>query len=477
MNELANHDAMSLAALVKSGEVSAVELLDNAIANVETLNPEINSIVTRMYEEARATIKAGLPEGPLQGVPFLLKDLRALYAGVPTTSGSRFMTNAIPNHDSELVARYKRAGLVIFGKTNTSEYGCCPSTEGAMYGATRNPWNTGVSAGGSSGGASAAVAARLVPAAHGSDGGGSIRIPASCCGVFGFKPSRGLLPAGPDYGEVWNGLSAEHVMTVSVRDSAMFLDITAGSTAGDPYCGPTFERALLDEVTTRPGPLRIAVQREALTGAPVHADCLAALDDAVTLLEDLGHNLEEAKPEYDVSQSGAAFTLLIAANVQGAIDQQAELTGREPGENDIEPVIRFLARIGHDRTAADMARAIWTMHRTGREIAPFFDRYDALLSPVVATPPPPIGTLDTSSTNVDAYLEAVFKFIPFTSLANQAGTPAMSLPLYWNDAGLPIGVQLMAGYGRDPMLFRLAGEIEAARPWANRRPPICAAPH
>ncbi len=475
MTEVANLDALGLAALVKSGEASAAELLDQAIVNAEAVNPQINAIVRPMYDEARATIAAGVPDGPFEGVPFLLKDLRALYSGVPTTSGSRFMSDAIPDHDSELVARYKRAGLVVFGKTNTPEYGCCPSTEGAMNGPTRNPWSTGFSAGGSSGGSSAAVAARIVPAAHGSDGGGSVRIPASCCGVFSIKPSRAVLPVGPDYGEIWSGLSAESVLTVSVRDSAAMLDACMGPAPGDPYCGPTFERSLSDEVTTPPGRLRIAVQREALTGAPVHADCLAALDDAVGLLEDLGHDLVEAVPEYDVARMGAAFTLLIAANVQGGIDQQAELIGRQPGDDDIEPVIRFLARIGCDNTAADMARAVWTMHSVGRQIAPFFNDYDALLTPVVATPPPAIGTLDTSSADVDAYLAAVFGFIPFTALANQAGTPAMSVPLYWNEAGLPIGVQLMSGYAREPTLFRLAGQLEQARPWAQHRPPICAA--
>ncbi len=474
MNVLAQHDALGLGELVAAGEVTATELLDQAIANVEAVNGEINAVTREMYDEARGTIEAGVPDGPFSGVPFLLKDLRASYAGVPTTAGSRFLADAIAEQDSELVARYKRSGLVIFGKTNTPEYGCCPSTESAMNGPTHNPWNKALSAGGSSGGASAAVAARIVPAAHGSDGGGSIRIPASCCGVFGFKPSRGILPAGPEYGEAWNGLSAEHVLTVSVRDSAAMLDISRGPEPGDPYRGATFGRPMLDEVGAPTGKLRIAVQREALNGAAVSADCLEALDDAVALLEDLGHHVEEAVPSYDVEAMGPAFTLLIAANVQGTIDQHIQETGREPGDDDIEPVIRILAEIGHQQTAADMARAIWTMHRVGRQVAPFFDEYDALLSPVTATPPPTLGTLDTNSTDVEGYVKAVFEFIPFTALANQAGIPGMSVPLFWNESGIPLGAHFVAGYGRDDLLFRLAAQLEEARPWARRTPPICA---
>ncbi len=472
---MTDHDALGLAELVATGEVSARELLESAIVRAEQVNAQINAVVTPMYEQARQSVAASLPSGLFHGVPFLLKDLRALYAGVATTSGSRFFTDFTPDHDSELVARYKRSGLVIFGKTNTPEFGCCPSTEGALFGAARNPWNTAHSAGGSSGGSAAAVAARIVPAAHGSDGGGSIRIPASCCGVFGFKPSRGLNPAGPDYGEAWNGLSAEHTLTISVRDSAALLDISRGESPGDPYCGPALSGTLLDATRQRPQRLKIGVQREALNGAPVHADCLAAVDDAIALLTDLGHNVEEAVPRYDVSRIGAAYPLVIAANVQAAIDQHAEETGNEPSTQVIENVVNVLGAMGHDRNAVDMVRAVWAMHATGRQVAPFFEQYDVHLSPVVATPPPAIGVLDTSSSDVDAYLKAVFEFIPFTSLANVAGMPAMSVPLFWNDEGLPIGVHFAAGFGADARLFSLAAQLEEARPWAGRRPPVCAA--
>jgi amidase/6-aminohexanoate-cyclic-dimer hydrolase len=471
---LIEYDALGLAELVAQGEVSALELLEGAIERVAQVNPEINAVVTPMYDHARAAIKAGIPDGPFAGVPFLLKDLRALYAGVPTTSGSRLFAGYVPDHDSELVRRYKQSGLVIFGKTNTPEFACCPSTEGALFGATKNPWNTRHSAGGSSGGAAAAVAARILPAAHGSDGGGSIRIPAACCGVFGFKPTRGVNPAGPDVGEAWSGLSMEHALTISVRDSAALLDVTRGASPGDPYCGPSFERPLSDAIKRPPKGLKIAVQREAMNGAPVSADCLAAVDDAVSLLTDLGHHVEEAVPEYDIARIGAAYPLVIAANVQGAIDQRAEETGIEPNTEVIEKVIHFLGAIGHDRTAADMARAVSSMHATGRQIAPFFQRYDMLLSPVVATPPPLLGVLDTSSDDIDAYLKAVFEFIPFTALANISGTPAMNIPFSWNDEDLPISVHFQSGFGKDDALFALAAQLEEAHPWASRLPGVCA---
>lgn len=473
MKDYDQHDALGLADLVRRGEVSPRELLEAAAERADEVNGQVNCLVTPMYTEAAEFIESGQGRtGAFAGVPFLLKDLRATYAGVPTTAGSRLLRDEVAKYDSEIVLRHKQAGLVIFGKTNTSEFACCPSTEGVLFGPTRNPWNLSLSAGGSSGGAAAAVAAGIVPAAHGSDGGGSIRIPAACCGLFGFKPSRGLNPSGPDYGEAWNGVSQEHAITRSVRDSAGLLDATAGPAPGDPYFGPPVPRSFLEETTLSPGRLRIAVQRDALTGAPVHGDCLDALDQTVGLLEELGHTLEEAVPEYDVAAVGAAYPVIIAANVQAQIDQFVERTGEPVAEDQIERVIRILAEIGHQRTAADMARAIWTIHRVGRQVAPFFQQYDVLLSPVVATPPPPLGVLNTMRDDIEGYLKAVFSFIPFTALANQAGLPAMSVPLNWNSQGIPIGAHFMAGFGADGLLFRLAAQLEQARPWAHRRAPL-----
>ncbi len=468
MNDYTAYDGLGLAALVSEGKASATELLEAAIAQAEKINPRINALVTPMFEQARARAGQVPGEGPFDGVPFLLKDLRAQYAGVPTTAGSRLWRNLVPDHDSELVARQKRAGFVIFGKTNTPEFGCCPSTEGRLFGAVRNPWNLALSAGGSSGGSAAAVAAGIVPLAHASDGGGSIRIPAACCGVFGFKPSRGLNPSGPDYGEAWSGLSVEHVVSRSVRDSAAVLDATAGSAPGDPYCGPVPARSFLSETKHEPGKLRIALQRRALSGAPVHPACIEALDDCARLLESLGHSVEEAVPEYDVARIGAAIPLLIAANVQAGIDQYCETLGIAPGPDLVENVIGILGKTAHVKTAADMVRATWSMHAIGRQVAPFFARYDVLLTPVVATPPPVLGTLDTSTADVQSYLEAVFRFIPFTALANIAGIPAMSVPLHWTTEGVPLGAHFSAGFGRDGLLFSLAAQLERARPWWQR---------
>ena len=472
MREYGNYDATGLADLVLSKEVSPLELLDAAINRVEAFDSDINAVITEMYDLARRSIADGLPEGPLAGVPFLLKDIRATYAGVPTSSGSAFLKDYIPDHDSTLVSKYKESGLVIFGKTNTPEFACCPSTEGALFGATKNPWNTQLSAGGSSGGSAAAVAAGYVPAAHGSDGGGSIRIPASCCGIFGFKPSRGLIAAGPDLGEAWNGLSTENSLTRSVRDCALFMDIGSGRSIGDPYNGPEFETSLVELSSQAPGPLKIAVQTKAPNGAPVHQDCIKAVNETVTLLTDLGHHVEEASPEYDSSAVASAYTLIIAANVQAAIDTHAATIGRKPEPSEIEPIIKFLAAIGHQKTASELAHAIWTMHRAGRDVGYFFSKYDALVSPVVATPPPVLGTLDTSSNDVDAYLQAVFNFIPFTAISNQAGIPSMSVPLHWNDQNVPIGVHFMAGYGKDDKLLQLASQLETAQPWGSRRPQL-----
>lgn len=476
-DEYLRHDATGLAALVARGECRPDELVALAIERIEATNPALNAVIRPMYDEARAELERGLSDGPFRGVPFLLKDLRAAYAGVPTTSGSRFFHDNVPDHDSELVARYRRAGLVAVGKTNTPEFGGAPTTEGSVNGATRNPWNLDHSAGGSSGGSAAAVAAGMVPVAHGSDGGGSVRIPAGCCGLFGFKPSRGINPSGPDYGEAWNGMSVEHVITRSVRDSAAILDATAGPAAGDPYCGPTFERPFLAALDADPSPLRVAVQTVTAAGNVAHPDCVAAVEDVARLLESLGHSVEEARPTYDAATAGAAFRLLIASNVNAAIREHVARTRREPAPGDFERVNAKLIAEAAGASATDVIAAIWSTHRVGRAVAPFFEQYDVLLAPTVAAPPVPLGELDITSDDLDAYLAKVFGWIPFTALANQAGIPSMSVPLVWNDAGLPIGTCFTAGFGRDDVLFALAGQLERARDWKGLRPPPIAPEH
>jgi amidase len=472
--EYLQHDATALAELVERGDIRPDELAELAIGRIEATNPTVNAVIRTMYDEARRELETGLPDGPFRGVPFLLKDLRAAYAGVPTTSGSRFFHDLVPDHDSELVARYRRAGLVTLGKTNTPEFGGAPTTEGSVNGATRNPWSLDHSAGGSSGGSAAAVAAGMVPIAHGSDGGGSVRIPAGCCGLFGFKPSRGLNPSGPDYGEAWNGMSVEHVISRSVRDSAAMLDATAGPAPGDPYCGPSFTRSFASQLETEPAPLRIAVQTVTAAGNAAHPDCVAAVDDVAKLLEDLGHSVEEARPTYDAATAGAAFRLLIASNVNAAIQEHAARVGREPRPEDFERINSKLIAEAAGASATDVIAAIWSTHRVGRDVAPFFAEYDVLLAPTVAGPPPLLGELDITSDDLNAYLVKVFGWIPFTAIANQAGIPSMSVPLVWNGDGLPIGTCFTAGFGRDDLLFRLAGQLERARDWNDRRPPSIA---
>jgi len=469
-SEYHNHDAMGLAYQVASRQASPQELLEAAIKTIESTNPVVNAVVQKLYDVAESQIRSGLPDGPFRGVPFLLKDLRASLAGVPTTQGSRFFRDNVPDRDSEIVARYKKAGLVIVGKTNTPEFGGAPTTEGSVNGATRNPWNLDYSSGGSSGGSSAAVCAGMVPAAHGSDGGGSIRIPAACTGLFGLKPSRGLNPCGPEFGEAWNGLSVEHVITRSVRDSAALLDCTVGPAVGDPYSGPHRQDYFLPEVSKNPGRLRIAVQVESMGGARPHPDCERAVMDAANLLERLGHYIEYAKPHYDSASAGKAFRLIIASNVLAAVDRHSVKVNRVPEEGELERINARLMGEARRSSSADLVSAIWEVHAVGRAMGNFFENFDVLLTPTVATPPVRLGILDITSDDVESYLTAVFRWIPYTAVANQAGIPSMSVPLSWNAEGLPIGTCFTAGYGKDAQLFRLAGQLESARPWFDRRP-------
>jgi Asp-tRNA(Asn)/Glu-tRNA(Gln) amidotransferase A subunit family amidase len=467
------YDAVALAELIAKGDVSPEELLEAAIASTEECNGDINAVVTKMYEEAERFVQEDLPsDGPLRGVPFLLKDLRAQYAGIPTTAGSRFFTDAIPDHDSELVIRYKNAGLVIFGKTNTPEFGGNCSTEPILFGPTKNPWNLNRTSGGSSGGAGAVVAARILPAAHGSDGGGSIRIPASCCGVFGLKPTRGRNPAGPDFGEAWSGLSVEHALTTSVRDSAVILDASEGPAPGDPYVAPPKQRPYSEEVGRDPGQLKIAFSTTARSGVPVDADCLLAVEQTALLCEELGHQVIETEPSFDGAELGEAVRRIIGANMMAGIVTHSKATGREPGTNDIERVIQLRSGMGDEITGTHYALALQTIHRVGRVIGRFMTNFDVIMTPTVARPPLMLGELNTDTDDVPTFLQNLYGFIPFTAVFNATGQPAMSVPLHWNGDGLPIGVQFASAYGDEATLFRLAGQLEQARPWADRRPPV-----
>lgn len=467
-----SYDAMGLAELVRRGEVTPEELLETAIAAVEARNPALNAVVMKMYEEAHACIKAGLPKGPLCGVPFLLKDLGAFYKGSRTTFGCRFFEDFTPDHDSTVVSRYREAGLVVFGKTNTPEFGLTVTTESKLYGPCRNPWDLSRTSGGSSGGAAVAVATGMVPAAQASDGGGSIRIPAACCGLFGFKPTRAHIPSGPDFGEGWNGLSSYHAITRSVRDSALLLDIAAGPSPGDPYCAPAAEGPFLGELEKSPGRLRIAFTTLPPSGVPVDPECEAAVLEACRLCEELGHTVEEARPSVDGDAFQLAMSVIIDANTAAMLDARAEMLGREAGPEDVEYITWRSAKSGREMSAVRLVQAIQAIHHAGREMADFHRNFDVLLSPVLVRPPVPLGFLNTQTEDVKDYVSRLFQFFGFTGLFNATGQPSMSVPLYWSADNLPIGSLFSGRFGEDALLFRLAAQLEKARPWRDRRPEL-----
>lgn len=491
--EYAKHDAIALAGLVRNGELAASELLEAAIARIEMHNPSLNAVVRKRYEQARTEVAELDPSAPLAGVPFLVKDLIATIAGEPTSEGNRALSSIARRHDSELVRRYRAAGLVIVGRSNTPEFGLTPYTESALFGPARNPWSLEHSPGGSSGGAAAAVAARMVPVASGGDGGGSIRIPASCCGLFGLKPSRGTTPTGPDHGELWRGFTVEHVISRSVRDSAALLDATAGSDPGAPYAAPGRARPFLEEVGRDPEPLRIAFTRKPLFGHHVDAECIAGLEATASLLEALGHGVTEAAPPVDGDACAIAFLTILAAEVRAEIEGAAQLAGRRrPRAADFEAATYSLGLLGRAMGAADYALASRTLQSTARRMAPFFAQYDVLLTPTLGAPPARIGALRPSPAEervmriVNAFdagwlleklglakvlAKKTFDYIPFTPLFNATGQPAMSVPLHWSAQGLPVGMQFVTRLGADDLLFRLAGQLERARPWFERTAP------
>ncbi len=472
MQDYEELDALGLAERVKSGETTAEALLDAAIARLEARDGALGAVVVRMFEEARKAIAAGLPPGPFEGVPFLLKDLHLAWPGVRLTNGSRLFEDFVPEVESELVARYRRAGLVVFGKTHSPEFGLTTSTESVLFGRSRNPWNPEHTSGGSSGGASTAVSAGIVPLANASDGGGSIRIPASCCGLFGLKPTRGRTPLGPTSGEGWSGMSAVHAVGRSVRDSAALLDATAGPDAGAPYAAQPPLRPFLEEVSQAPGRLRIALQRSPWNGVDVDADCLAALDDAASLCRELGHEVSEAPFEVDAPRLGGAALTIIGAQTLAIMQERAAELGRPLREDDVEPGTWELTRASADRTATDYVAALRTIHAVGRALADHLARFDVVLSPTMATPPLPLGVLSLSNPDTAARAKAVLKTVGFTQLANVTGVPAMSVPLFWSGSGLPIGVQFLGRMNDEATLYRLAGQLETARPWRDRRPPL-----
>jgi amidase len=491
--EYGTYDAMGLADLVRRRQVTPGELVDEAIARAERVDPRIGAIVTPLYDDARRAAATELA-GPFAGVPFLLKDLYADIAGVPAIGGSRFLADYRPERDSTLVVRFRRAGLIPIARTKTPELGLLPTTEPASQGPTRNPWNPDLTAGGSSGGSAAAVAAGIAPAAHANDGGGSIRIPSSCCGLFGMKPTRGRTPTGPEHAQLWNGFTISGVITRSVRDSAALLDAIAGPEPSSPYWAPPPARPFLEELGQRPGRLRVALaKRPQVTPAPLHPDCAAAVDDAARLLADLGHEVEEADPELDPEAFARDFFTLVCVEIATFVARNTTRLGRRPRRDELESATAITALIGRQRSAVEAARARERLDGISIRAAELFQRFDLILSPSLATPPPALGAITPSGLEafgqelllrlhlgallripgvIDASIRRVFSFIPFSPLANVAGLPAMTVPLAWNAQGLPIGSQLLGRLGDEATLFRVAAQLEQARPWRDRRPPI-----
>lgn len=469
---LDEQDALGLASLVKAGEVSPAELLEAAIDRAEARDPQFNFMAQRHYEYARATVARGVPDGPLAGVPWLLKDLNTYIEGEPTENGSRLYRGNRATQTSELVRRIERAGMVIFGKTTTPEFGLTGTTESALCGVTRNPWSPEHIAGGSSGGAAAAVAAGVVPAAHATDGGGSIRIPASCCGLFGLKPSRGRVPMGPARTEGWGGLSAHHAVTRSVRDSAAILDATHGIEPGSRYGAPAPAETFLSQVGRDPGRLRIALTTTAPSGTPVDPECVEATRAAARLCESLGHIVEEVTPPIDAAAYGQASFVLIAASVAADCEQRAAALGKALDTDLVEPMTLGFIDYGRNATGMDFARANATVQEIAVKLAGFMTDYDVILSPTIGTLPLEIGAISlTPTSDFETWGRVASTFAAFTGVYNGTGQPSMSVPLGMSAGGLPVGVMFTARYAEEVLLFRLAAQLEQAAPWAGRRAP------
>jgi amidase len=490
--EYSQYDGLGLAELVRKGKVTPAELVEEAIARIEMLNPQLNAVVHKMYDIGREAAADELPDGPFKGVPFLLKNLLAAYAGAPLSNGSRFYKDYVPNHDSELVKRYKTAGLITLGRTNSPEFGIAPFTEPELFGPANNPWDLGRTTGGSSGGAGAAVATRIVPMAHGGDGGGSIRIPASCCGVFGLKPTRGRNPGNFEY-EIWQGVVCDHVLTRSVRDSAAMLDATAGPTVGARYHLESPERSFRDEIEAPPGKLRIAFSSVPLMGHEVHEDCEKGLAATVALCEGLGHEMIEDYPKIDGLALSKAFLTMLCCETRADIEEGQQLLGKKATSRDFEPSTWALGLLGRQMSGSRLIAALRYLETTAHQIGRFFTQYDMYLTPTLSTLPAKTGELQVQGFDavaikilgslnaggllnafkmLDSAAEDVYDFIPYTIPFNVTGHPAMSVPLFWNDDGLPVGTHFVGQYGDEASLFRLASQLEQAQPWADRLPPV-----
>lgn len=469
--EYGKYDGLGLAELIGKKQISALELLNAVRQRVELLNPKLNALCHLFFDKAEAQINKNLGTGAFRGVPFALKDLGMYLTDTITSAGSRIWKSSVAVLDSTLVSRYKQAGLVIFGKTNSPELGLTTTTESILFGQTRNPWNLERTPGGSSGGSAALVASRILPMAHGSDGGGSIRVPASCCGIFGLKPTRGRVPLGPTQFEGWNGCSHHHALTISVRDSAALLDATCGQELGSPFFSPIPARPFLKEIETDPGSLRIALVTATPSGIPLDPECERAALGAAKLCESLGHKVEGSKLPVDNALVQGAFVTVMQVSIARVLDDVAATLGRAVTEQDVEAVTWARTQAGRKTSSVTYSRAIATLHQIGLAMAKFHQSYDVILSPTLAKPPVPLGVLSLSQ-DVARFGKEALEFSPYTRLYNVTGQPSMSVPLHWTPDGLPIGVMFSGRFGEDAVLFRLAAQLERAEPWMNRKPQL-----
>lgn len=473
-DEYDRYDALGLAELVRNREVTEREVLEAAIVRAERDGKALNAICHEAYDLARLACREEPEGGIFQGVPFLLKDLAAPMPGIPESEGSVLFANSQASSEGAAIGRLRRAGINIFGRTTSAEMGLSFTTHSPLYGGpTLNPWDLTKTSGGSSGGASAVVGAGIVPMAHGNDGAGSIRVPAACCGVYGLKPTRARLPSGPNVGEGWAGIAFQGVITRTVRDTAAAIEVMEGADLGAPYPDPP-KQPFLQQIKRPPPPLRIGFVTRTYTGETIHPDCVEAVMAAAQLCESLGHHVEEAKLQYDYERALQASLDIVCAGTAQSVQEAVAILGRQPLEHELTPATRSAAERGMRLTAVDYMNAVDATHACGRQIARFFTEFDILLTPTMASPPVAADRYPMTVPDMQDFWmgeDGIFKFAPFTQIANVSGQPAASIPLHWNAEGLPIGTQIVARFGDETTLLRLSAQLEAAKPWFDKRPP------
>lgn len=463
-------DALGLAECVRRGDVTPGELVEECIRRIEVLNPKLNAVIHKLYDYGRRMAAAEVPNGPFHGVPFLLKDLMVEWRGLPVTNGCRYFEGYNASTDWEIAARMRRAGLIVVGKTNVPEGGLCASTEPALFGATHNPWSDTATAGGSSGGSAAAVASGMLPMADASDGGGSIRIPASNNGVVGLKPSRGRITWGPNVADCWYGAATCLCVSRTVRDSAAFLDVISGQLAGEPYSIPNPSESFLSQMARAPRKLRIGFVSKQPDGARLAPDAAAAVQVAAQKCVQLGHDVEEIEASYEFPTE--TFWRMLPVLSAAAYEAAAVTIGRPVGRADVEPFTWNLIERGRRITGIEHANDIETLRKFGRHIVDLYSTHDVVITPTQPHAPRPLGTYNMSETDLSRYATMLAPDILFTAPVNFSGQPAITLPLYWTREGLPLGTQFIGRIGEEATLLRLAGQLEVALPWRSRRPPV-----